>query len=136
RPALVAEVPLDLADDVRRGVRRQLDAAVEVEAVDRLDEPDGADLDEVLELLAAIRVATRQRPHQRHVLLDQLLAGSEVALLVIAAEEHLVVLLDRAHASPSLCTSIRFVSRTQSPPSRSPTSAPSTTVSRRRRRPT
>ena len=34
-PALVAEVPLDLADDVRRRVRRELDAAVDVEAVDR-----------------------------------------------------------------------------------------------------
>jgi len=49
-------VPLDLADDVRRRVGRQLDAPVEVEAVDRLDQADGADLDEILELLAAVRV--------------------------------------------------------------------------------
>src|SRR5207247_2544289 len=39
-PALVAEVPLDLPDDVRRRVRRQLDTAVEIEAVDCLDQPD------------------------------------------------------------------------------------------------
>src|SRR6266516_4067736 len=47
RPALVAEVALDLADDVRRRVGRQLDPSVEVEAVDRLDQADRADLDEV-----------------------------------------------------------------------------------------
>src|SRR5439155_13076730 len=56
RPALVAEVTLDLADDVRRRIRRQLDAALEVEAVDRLDQPDRADLDEIGELLAAVGV--------------------------------------------------------------------------------
>src|SRR5207253_2816644 len=56
RPALVAEVALDLADDVRRRVRRQLDAAVEVEAIDRLDQPDRPDLDEIFELFAAVRV--------------------------------------------------------------------------------
>jgi hypothetical protein len=47
-------VPLDLADDVRRRVGRELDAAVDVEAVDRLDKPDAADLHEVLELFAAV----------------------------------------------------------------------------------
>ena len=70
----------------------ELDAAVDVEAVDRLDQPDRADLDEVLELLAAVAVAPRQRAHEREVLLDELLARCEVALLVIAPQEHLVVL--------------------------------------------
>ena len=87
RPALVAEVALDLADDVRRRVGRELDAAVEVEAVDRLDQPDGADLDEIVELLAAVRVATGERADERHVLLDQLLARREVSLLVVAAQQ-------------------------------------------------
>src|SRR5207253_2154394 len=73
RPALVAEVPLDLADDVRRRVRRQLDAALEVETVDRLDQADGSDLDQILELLAAVRIAPREGANERHVLLDQLL---------------------------------------------------------------
>ena len=43
-PALVAEIALDLADDRRRRVRRELDAALEIEAVDRLEQSDGADL--------------------------------------------------------------------------------------------
>src|SRR5207244_751473 len=93
RPAAVAEVALDLADDVRRRVRRQLDATPEVEAVDRLDQADGADLDEILELLAPVGVAPRERADERHVVLDQLLPRRAVALLVVAAEEVTVALL-------------------------------------------
>src|SRR5262249_31118163 len=96
-PAAVAEMALDLADDVRRRVRRELDAAREVEAVDRLDQPDRPDLHEVVQLLAAIGVAPRERADERHVLLDQLLAGLQVALLVVATQEDLVVL---SHAVP------------------------------------
>src|SRR5262249_10258074 len=65
RPAAIAEVALDLADDVRRRVRRQLDAATQVEPVDRLDEPDRPDLHEVVELLAAVAVAAGPRADQR-----------------------------------------------------------------------
>src|SRR5437016_14469676 len=103
---------LDLADDVRRRVRGQLHATVDVEPVDRLDEPDRADLDEVLELLAAVRVAARQRPHERHVLLDQLLARGEVAVLVVAPEERLVALLGRSHTASRVRGMTRFVSWT------------------------
>src|SRR4051794_41462398 len=53
-PALVAEVPLDLTDDRRRRVRRELDAALEVEAVHGLDQADRRDLDQVVERLAAV----------------------------------------------------------------------------------
>src|SRR5204863_7128183 len=135
RPALVAEMALDLADDVRGRVRRQLDSALEVEAVDRLDEADRADLDEILELLAAVRVAARQRADEGHVLLDQLLPRREVALLVVAAEKGLVVLLGGHQRAPSGATTC-FVSVTQSPPSPSWRSTRSTTVSSTRRRPT
>src|SRR5207248_3043911 len=65
RPALVAEMTLDLADDVRSRVGGQLDAAVEVEPVDRLDQADRADLDEIVELLAPVRVPPRQRADER-----------------------------------------------------------------------
>jgi hypothetical protein len=93
-------VALDLADDVRRRVGRELDAAVEIEAVDRLDQADAADLDEILELLAPVAVAARQGADEREVLLDQLLAGGQVTLLVIAAEEDLVGLAGH-HVMPS-----------------------------------
>src|SRR4051812_34803992 len=131
RPALVAEVPLDLADDVRRRVGRQLDAAVEVEAVDRLDQADGADLDEILELLAAVRVAPGERAHERHVLLDQLLARLEVALLVVAPQENLVGLV---HPAVPFVVCTCFVSSTHSDPSRSEISTLSQTAPRMRER--
>src|SRR5215210_1892362 len=114
RPAAVAEMALDLADDVRRRIGRELDAAVDVETVDRLDQADRADLDEVLELLAAIGVAAGEGAHERHVLLDQLRAGREVALLVVAAEEDLVA--RAAHAAP-FCRSRLFDTSSHSPSS-------------------
>src|SRR6266700_915452 len=104
---------LDLADDVRRRVRRQLDAAGEVEAVDRLDQADRADLDEILELLAAVRVAPRERADERHVLLDQLLARGQVALLVVAAEKLAVVAL--RHSRPPASSAARPIARRRAP---------------------
>ena len=38
RPSFVAEIALDLADDRRRRIRREFDAAFEIEAVDRLEQ--------------------------------------------------------------------------------------------------
>ena len=83
RPAAVAEVALDLADDRRHGVRLERHAAVEVEAVDRLDQPDRADLDQVVERFALAGIAAGDRPHERHVLFDQLVARPLVAFLVV-----------------------------------------------------
>ena len=74
-PALVAEVALDLADDRRGGVGRELDAALEVEAVDRLDQADRADLDEVVVGLAAVAEPAGQVLDQGQVQLDQRVAG-------------------------------------------------------------
>jgi hypothetical protein len=93
RPALVAEVPLDLADDRRRRVRGELHTAVRVEAVDRLDQPDRGDLGEVVERLAAVAEAACEMLHERQVHADQLIAQLRVlgAAIVQRAqfEEHL-----------------------------------------------
>ncbi len=75
RPALVAEVALDLADDRRGRVGRELHAAVGVEAVDRLDQADRADLDEVLERLTAVAEAPRAVLDQRQVQVHEVVAG-------------------------------------------------------------
>ena len=75
RPALVAEVALDLADDRRGGVRRELDAALGVEPVDGLEQADRADLDQVLERLATVAEPAGAVLHQRQVQVDQPLAG-------------------------------------------------------------
>ena len=103
----------------------------EVEAVDRLDQPDRADLDEIVELLAAVRVAPRERANERHVLLDQLLARRQVALLVVAAQQDLVGLV---HATPPFARSTRLVSSIHCAPSRSSIATPSQTAERIRPR--
>src|SRR5919204_24393 len=84
----------------------------------------GADRFERVELLAVVRVAPRQRAHKRHVLLDQLLAGLEVALLVVTPQENFVRF---AHAT-------RFVNSTHSDPPLSLISTLSHTACRMRAR--
>src|SRR6266480_146 len=87
RPALVAEVALDLPHHVRRRVRREGDLARQLVAVDRLDQPDRADLLDVLERLAAAGVAARQGAHERQVPLHEHRARARVAALVVAAQQ-------------------------------------------------
>jgi hypothetical protein len=87
RPALVAEVALELADDGRRGIGRELDLALQVEAVDGLQQPDGAHLDQVLQRLAAVAEPPRQVLDQGQVQPDQLLAQGRVAGLDEAPEQ-------------------------------------------------
>ena len=82
----VAEVALDLTGDVRDHERAEL-GSPRVEAVDRLDQPDAPDLHEVLVELAACAVSTGEALDERHVLLDQPLASSEVAVLVVLAQQ-------------------------------------------------
>ena len=79
RPRAVAEVALDLADDRRYRVRRELHLALRVEALDREQQADRADLDEVLLRLPAPGVPGGEALHQRHVAVDELLAGLLVA---------------------------------------------------------
>ncbi|GAA3045604.1 hypothetical protein GCM10020000_26670 [Streptomyces olivoverticillatus] len=73
-PALVAEVPFDLADDRGRGVGGELHAAVRVEPVHRLDQADGGHLGQVVERLAAVAEPPRQVLHQRQVHPHQVIA--------------------------------------------------------------
>ena len=56
----VAQMSLDLADDVRGRERRKADTALRVEAIDRLDQADRPDLNEVFETFAAMREALRE----------------------------------------------------------------------------
>ena len=83
-PRAVAEVALDLADDRWHGVRRELHATIDVEALDREHEADGADLDEILERLAPPGVARRDLADERQVLLDESVSRRLVARAVCA----------------------------------------------------
>jgi len=71
----VAQVVADLAGDRRRGVRGERDAAAGVVAVDRLDQADRADLDQILERLAAPGEAAGDGADERQMAFDQLAAG-------------------------------------------------------------
>ena len=81
-PRAVSEVALDLADDRRHRIRRELHATVDVEALDRQHEPDRADLDEILERLASPRVARGDVPDERQVLVDELVPRRRVSRAV------------------------------------------------------
>ncbi len=87
RPRLVTEVPPDLAHDRRDGIAGEVDPAIDVEAVDRLDEADRPDLDEVLQRLSAPRVPRGQGAHERHQLDESAVACSQVALSVEGYEQ-------------------------------------------------
>src|SRR5215207_6211156 len=90
-PRTVAEVALDLAQDRRHRKGREAQLATEVEAIDRLDEPDAADLLEIVERLAAVRVTSSERSDERHHALDQENARLLVALLVPATQQLVLV---------------------------------------------
>src|SRR5438552_14915111 len=67
-------MPLYLADDRGRGVRREFDGALDVEAVDRFDESDGANLDEVVDRFAAVGEPYGKIPDEIEMRDDQLVA--------------------------------------------------------------
>ena len=79
RPALVAEVALELAQDRRDGEAREGRLARRIEAVDRLQQPERGDLDQVVERLAAALVAAGELARERQKALDELLARELIA---------------------------------------------------------
>src|SRR5207247_6712831 len=87
RPALVPEVPLDLAHDGGRGKCRELQAPLRLEALDGLQQSDIADLDDVLERLAPVAEFFGQKDHQIVEQLDKLLADLWILRLLIFEEE-------------------------------------------------
>jgi len=92
RPRAVAEVALDLAEDGGDGVAGERDLAVEVEAVDGLDQPERGDLHEVVERLLRALVTTGQLAGEREEALDEHLAVDGVAPVQVALEERPVLL--------------------------------------------
>jgi hypothetical protein len=84
--APIAQVALDLADDVRDRECRQLASVSEVETVNCVDEPDRAGLEEVVVVVATL-VATRERLDEGEVQLDEPLACGDIAFLSIRPEK-------------------------------------------------
>ena len=86
-PDAVAEVAPKLAEDRRRRVGDERPAALQVEAVERLDQAEAGDLDQVLELLAGAAVAQRQGARQRQEARDQLLLQRRIPRLGVALKQ-------------------------------------------------
>jgi hypothetical protein len=95
RPAVVAEVALELAEHRRHRVGGERGLPRRVEAVDRLDQPERGDLHEVVEWLVGAPVAPRHAAGERQEARDELLARGLVAVAVIADEETPVLLRAR-----------------------------------------
>ena len=87
RPSSIPEVALDLSCDRRDREGAEVDAALDVEPVDRLDQPDRSYLDEVLVQLASVAVPPGQALDERHVLLDDAIPCVAVPRLVVFAKE-------------------------------------------------
>ncbi|GAA2436034.1 hypothetical protein GCM10010405_18960 [Streptomyces macrosporus] len=70
-PAGVPEEALDLPDDVGDGERGELHLPVQVEPVDGLDQPDGADLDDVVHRLGPVAETGRDVVDEGEVEFDE-----------------------------------------------------------------
>ena len=90
-------MPPNLADDRRHRVAGDVDTAIDVEAIDRLDESDGSDLHEILERLPPAGVARGERTHEWHELHEHLIASTLVPVAVIRDEELLHASLHRVN---------------------------------------
>jgi len=80
-------VALQLAEDGVGGIGGELDAALGVEALDRLQEADGRHLDEVVQGLPPVGETAGQVAGEREVALDQPRRGSLAARLHVVIEE-------------------------------------------------
>jgi hypothetical protein len=87
RPALVAEVALQLSEDGGGGVARELRPATGLEAIDGLDQAEARDLEQVVERLVGVGVAKREVAGQRQEALDELLPRDQIAVVVVADEQ-------------------------------------------------
>ena len=70
--AAVSEMPSNLTLDAARNIRPELGDALRVTAIDGPDQPDRADLNQILEALPAAGEAPGDPPHQWEMSLDQL----------------------------------------------------------------
>src|SRR4051794_7450382 len=71
RPAFVTKVTLELAEDRRHRERAEGGLPLRVEALDRLEQPQRRDLDQVVERLAGALVAPRELATERKEPLDE-----------------------------------------------------------------
>ena len=78
---------LNLAQNGGRGKRRELKPALRVKTINRFKQPKIADLQKVIERLAAILKFVGKKPYQVHMGHDELLAGIRITGLLITTKQ-------------------------------------------------
>src|SRR5919107_2000994 len=116
RPTLVTEVAFDLPEDVRGGVGGELDLPIYIEAVHRLYQAHGGDLDQIVQRFPAARELAGQKLGQRKLFLDHPLAGVLVPVLVVANEQAAGTRFVRSAIAPAHETSSTTVRQLVSEP--------------------
>ena len=89
-PDAVAEVAAQLAEDRRPGEGRERDAALGVVALQRRDEPEAGDLEQVVAGLDSAAVAHREAAGERQEAAHELLARVLVARARVVAQQLLL----------------------------------------------
>src|SRR5581483_979900 len=90
RPALVTEMPLELAQDRGNGIAGKAARARQIKMVDGLDQPEAGHLYQVLVGLLCTAVAQRQLACQRHEPLDQSVTIPLLAVSAVCGQELVV----------------------------------------------
>ena len=78
---------LNLTQNSRCGKRGELEPALRVKAVNSLEQAQIADLQKVIERLAAVLKLVGKKPYQVHVGHDELLAGIRITGLLITTKQ-------------------------------------------------
>ena len=99
----------DLTQDSGCRKRRELKSAFRVKAVDSLEQAQIADLQKVIEWLAAILKFVGKKPYQVHMGHDELLAGVRITGLLVAAKQLAgFLLIPSGLAAPGTFGHIRY----------------------------
>ena len=96
RPRPVAEVPLQLSDDRERRERRERHAALRLESIDRVQQADVRDLDEVLERFPAPHEPSREILGERLEPFDESIARVRLALEPLEQRLDVVIVARRS----------------------------------------
>ena len=89
------QIHQDLVLDAARGIRRELDVLVRAKGIDCLDEPDGADGDQIVLIDARILKFVRYVDDEPQIVLDELRFDLFCLLARFQAAQHLCLLFPR-----------------------------------------
>jgi hypothetical protein len=78
RGTRISKMALELTEDRRDSERRERNATIRLETVDRPHQPKARDLEQIVERLGAVAVASRELARERHVAPHQFFARAYI----------------------------------------------------------